>query len=206
MFPSHDRGDTVVECRIDGLAAESIEEIDAPGVTDETRAWRIGMRRLAKYQAMRYSVEGSTEMEIRNFNTYDRLTITDDMPGVSKSVEIRSFSDDSTTATYGVTESLDASGWTEPRVFMIDSDGVRTAIIEPVSLTDYTIEIDSADVEFVPVTDGSIDRQRLVVCELDEYGYDVMLTEISPTSMNETDFVGVEYSDSLYAYDDLTPE
>ena len=89
---------------------------------------------------------------------------------------------------------------------MIDSDGVRTAIIEPVSLTDYTIEIDSADVEFVPVTDGSIDRQRLVVCELDEYGYDVMLTEISPTSMNETDFVGVEYSDSLYAYDDLTPE
>lgn len=196
-----------VKCRIDGITATRVEEITVDGVTDKTRAWRIGMRRLTKNLAQQYTISGSTEMEARNFSPLDRITVTDDIPGFTGiSAEIYGFSDDGTQSVLTVREDLEVSSYTNPRVIVINHSGERSATITPLSLTDNSVTIDSGLIGFVPVTDGSIDRATLMLCESTQIGYDIIVSGITPTSLTETSFTGVEYSDDYYAYDDLAPE
>lgn len=196
-----------VECRLSGVTATKIEEVTVDGVTSRTRAWRIGMRKLRKNVAQQYSVSGSTEMEARNFSPLQRVTVTDDILGFTGiSAQIYGFSDNGTKATLTVREQLDVSSFTNPRVVVIDHSGNRSTTINPISLTDYAVTIDSSLINFVPVTDGTIDRATLMLCESTQVGYDIIISSISPTSIAETDFTGVEYSDTYYADDDNLPE
>lgn len=195
-----------VECRIDGITASRVEEVSIDGVTDRTRAWRIGMRRLAKNVAQRYTITGSTEMEARVFQPLDRVTVTDDIPGFTGiSAEIFEFSTDGSESVLTVREDLDIAIFTAPKVVVIDHSGGRSAVITPIALTDYSVTIDASLISFTPVTDGSIDRATLMLCESSKIGYDILISEISPSSLTETTFSGVEYSDDFYAYDNLTP-
>lgn len=196
-----------VECRLDGVTANKVEEIKVDGVTSSTRAWRIGMRQLRKNVAQQYSISGSTEMEARNFSPLQRVTVTDDILGFTGiSAQIFGFTDSGTNATFTVGEMLDIASFTNPRVVVIDHSGQRSATINPIALTDFTVTVDGSLINFVPVTDGSIDRATLMLCESTQIGYDIIISSISPTSIAETDFSGVEYSESYYADDDNSPE
>ena len=196
-----------VECRIDGVTATKVEEISVDGITDETRAWRIGMRRLRKNIAQQYTVSGSTEMEVRNWGPYSRITVTDDMPNLNGiSAEIYGFSVESGIATIAVREVFDSDSFSNPRIILIDHSGARSAAITPISISRQSVSFDSSLISFVPITDGSIDRATIMLCESTQLGYDITITSINPSSLTETDFEGIEYSDDIYSDDDNSPE
>lgn len=164
------------------------------------------MRQLRRNVALPYTVTGSTGMEMRNFNIGDRVTVTDDIPVLTGlSAEVYGYSVASGVATITTREKLTDQSFTSARLVVFDHEGNRSGTITPTAINDYSVTFPASLITFTPVTDGSIDRAQIMICESERLGYDIILTEISPRSLEETTFSGVEYSENYFADDDNSP-
>lgn len=74
-----------VECRLPGDQGVRAEKIKAEGVTDKTRAWRIGMRRRRELKYRRWSYSFATEMDALNSQYMSYCALGDDVPGYGQS-------------------------------------------------------------------------------------------------------------------------
>jgi hypothetical protein len=80
---------STVECRLPGDEGRKVEKITLDGVTDRTRAWRIGMRqrRMSKYRRWKYNF--STELDALNSRYLSYCALGDDVPGYGQSAWIK---------------------------------------------------------------------------------------------------------------------
>lgn len=193
-----------VQCRLFGVTDGPVESLSLDGVQSRTRAWRIGMRQLRQARQRPLTVAGTTLTDVRAYPPYARVTVTDDVPLNGVTALVYGYSDDGVTATLTVQEPLYWESFTAPRVLLRDHDGGRTGVITPTALDRYFVRVPVAQLGFVPVTDGSIERARLMLCESAQIGYDVTLTTTRPNGLN-TEFSAVEYLDDYYADDDNDP-
>jgi hypothetical protein len=173
-----------------------IEKIQLDGVTNRDRAWRIGMRQLRKRRLQRWEYTSETEMDALNCEYLDRITLTDDAAGYSQSAMIISVSGE----IVEVSEKIDWSGITDPRVRVRRHDGTATALYTPVRIDDYIMTIPGLD--FVPDTSFEIEPAVLQFGQATKLEYPAMAIEISPNSDGECRLTAVEYRDDLYADDD----
>lgn len=195
-----------VQCRIAGnLTPSKVENYTLDGVLTADRAYRIGMRRLMKYQQQRLTFSVSTEMDALCYNYMDRLVLTDDIPGnntISCLVVSASLSD--SVLTLEVSEPLD---WTfpNPRVLLRLQDGTATALITPTRIDDYALSIplsSTLNYDEWEMDNPSREPPRLIFCSSEQVGYDAIVTEISPSSDGTCQVTASEYSSEYYTYDD----
>lgn len=75
----------VVQCQLPGDTLVKVQKIKLDGVTDRTRAWRIGMRnrRILRYRNWEYSF--STELDAMNSEYLSFVPLIDDVPGYGQS-------------------------------------------------------------------------------------------------------------------------
>ena len=77
-----------VECRLPGDAGIRAEQIRLEGVTDRTRAWRIGMRERRQLRYRRWLYQFATELDALNSNYLSFCALSDDVPGYGQSALI----------------------------------------------------------------------------------------------------------------------
>ncbi|WP_313687374.1 host specificity factor TipJ family phage tail protein, partial [Pantoea sp.] len=195
-----------VQCRIPGAdTASKIEDYTLDGVLDEDRAYRIGMRRLMKYQLQRFSYSAKTEMDALCYQFLDHIIFADDIPGsTTTSCLLTGMNYNSDVITIKVSEPLD---WDidNPRCLIRFQDGSASVLLTPTRVDDFTLTIpydEDLGVEEWVMDDPCIEPPRLIFCDSSQAGYSALLSEITPNDDGTCDVSGAQYSDGLYAYDD----
>lgn len=83
----------VVQCRLPGDQGIKVLKIKADGVTDRTRAWRIGMRKRREMFYQRWSYAFETELDAMNSRYLSYVPLFDTTPGRGQACLLRHISD-----------------------------------------------------------------------------------------------------------------
>lgn len=194
----------VVQCRLSGLAPLKIEKVSIDGVTNEDRAWRIGMRRLRKHVGQRLTFSCDTEMDSWVYDYMDRIVLADDIPNTTMSASIIGITYSGTEAVLDIDESIDVNA-ANPRVMIRRNDGSVTPLYTPRIINEQLIAVPIAMIDFDLRTDLSIEYARILFGDSTRVGYDAIIESISPSGDYRNTLTALQYSADYYADDDNLP-
>jgi hypothetical protein len=191
-----------VQCRLPGDAGTRVEKIKIDGVTDRTRAWRIGMRqrRTQVYRRKQYSF--STEWDALNSRYLSYCAIADDVPGYGQSAIVRAVRSIPGGVEITSSEPLDWGTGTHVAALR-RPDGTLYGPQNATRVDDYRFTIPGT-LDFIPVVSGAIESTHLLFGTVTNWSYPVLVTEISPAG-DTVDVTAVHYDARIYADDDNTP-
>ena len=191
-------------CRLPGSLGLKVDKIQLDGVSDETRAWRIGMRQLRKYQFSRWGYSVDTEMDALVFDDIDHITLADDIPNTTSSALITDVEAFEGQYLLTLSEEMD---WTmvAPRAVIRRHDGTVTSLFEPKDAGFHQVLAPLTAIDFDIVTDLSIEPARFLFGPSEQVGYPAMITEITPNQDGSCAVTATEYSPVFYADDDNYP-
>ncbi len=198
-----------VECRMPGSDTPvKVETFELKGVGSRTRAYRIGMRRLMKYQGQRLTYTTKTELMGLRFDFGDRVKLTDDIPGSSTTSCVIDHAElQGTRVRIEVGEYLDWS-LAAPRCLIRFQDGSASAVIVPTRVDDHTLTISASSLPAEHafstwiLDDPTIDPPELIFCDSSRVGYDAVLSEITPGDDGSVEISALQYDPAFYQYDD----
>ena len=95
-----------VNCVLPGSLGLKLEKLKLQGVTDRTRAWRIGMRRARQQRYERWTYSFTTELDALANSYGDFVSLVDDIPGFGQSALLTGISNVGGQARLEVTEPL----------------------------------------------------------------------------------------------------
>lgn len=191
-------------CRLPGSLGLKVDKIQLDGVSDETRAWRIGMRQLRKYQFSRWSYSVDTEMDALVFDEIDHITLADDIPNTTSSALIMEVEQVDSQYLLTLSEEMDWS-MVAPRAVIRRHDGTVTSLFEPRDAGFHQVLVPLSAIDFDIVTDLSIEPARFLFGPSEQVGYPAMITEITPNQDGTCAVTATEYSPVFYADDDNYP-
>jgi hypothetical protein len=197
-----------VECRLPGLDPLKIESYTLDGVQSRTRAWRIGMRRLMKYQTQRLTHQTETELSALAYRMLDHVVMTDDIPGnqtISSIIESLEVIDSGEFAGMTLITSSEELDWSfdSPRVLLKYQDGSVSQLLTPTRVGDDQVLVSTALIE--TDVDWSIEPPRMVFCSSTKVGYSAMIESVEPDQDGRCSVIAKQYSDIFYQYDDSAP-
>jgi hypothetical protein len=201
-------GVEIVECRLPGIDPLKIETYTLDGVQDRTRAWRIGMRRLMKYQYQRLTHKTETELSALAYRMLDHVVMTDDIPGNQTISSIIESAEDIGSGEWAgktlITSSEDLD-WTfdNPRVLIKYQDGTVSPLLTPIRVNETQLLVTTASIE--SDFDWSIEPPRMVFCSSSKVGYSAIIEAIEPDQDGRCSVTAKQYSDAFYQYDDSIP-
>lgn len=193
-----------VRCRLEGSLGLKVDKIQLDGVSDRTRAWRIGMRQLRKYQFSRWGYSVDTEMDALVFDDIDHITLADDIPHTTSSALITAVESISGQYLLTLSEEMDWS-MVQPRAVIRRHDGTVTSLFTPTEAGFHQVLVPASAVDFEIVTDLSIEPARFLFGPSEQVGYPAMITEISPNQDGSCAVTATEYSTVFYEDDDHYP-
>ena len=191
-------------CRLPGSLGLKVDKIQLDGVSDETRAWRIGMRQLRKYQFSRWGYSVDTEMDALVFDDIDHITLADDIPNTTSSALIMEVERVDDRYLLTLSEEMDWS-MVAPRAVIRRHDGTVTSLFEPSAAGFHQVLVPLTAIDFDIVTDLSIEPARFLFGPSEQVGYPAMITEITPNQDGSCAVTATEYSAVFYADDDNYP-
>jgi Putative phage tail protein len=193
----------VVQCRLLGDTGIRVEKIRLEGVTDRTRAWRIGMRQRRAQLYRRKNFSWATEWDAMNSRYLSYCAVSDDVPGYGQSALLVGFA----TVTGGLElHSSEPLKWTTGAnhvVALRRPDGTLSGPHAATRLDDYRLQI-AGPIDFTPVIGGAIEATHLLFGTVERWSYPVLVTEISPSG-DSVEVSAVGYDARIYADDDNTP-
>ena len=193
----------VVQCRLPGDTGRRVEKINADGVINRTRAWRIGMRRrrIQRYRRDRYS--WSTEMDAMNSRYMSYCMVADDVPGYGQSAMMLDF-------TIGIgyvsIESSEPLDWSVGGTYMAairKQDGTVSGPYVATRVDDYNFTIPSLD--FSPDVSWEYEPPHILFGPSTRYHYAVLVSDVSPSGISKCSVDGVGYNSAVYLSDDASP-
>ncbi|MBJ2237070.1 hypothetical protein JFT61_19850 [Pseudomonas fluorescens] len=193
-----------VKCRLPGSLELKVDKIQLDGVSDRTRAWRIGMRQLRKYQFSRWGYTVDTELDALVFDDIDRITLADDIPNTTSSALITAVESFEGQYLLTLSEEMDWS-MVAPRAVIRRHDGTVTTLFEPKDAGFHKVLVPLNAIDFDIVTDLSIEPARFLFGPSEQVGYPAMVTEIAPNQDGTCAVTATEYSPVFYADDDNYP-
>ncbi|OFS77148.1 hypothetical protein HMPREF3173_01795 [Pseudomonas sp. HMSC08G10] len=192
-----------VECRLAGDAGTRTEKIKIEGVTDRTRAWRIGMRRRRQqvYQRKRYSF--STELDALNSGYLDYALLGDTTPGYGQSAMLKGYAQLGGQHMLVSSERLDWSAGGEHWIALRRRDGSASGPYVATRIDDYRLTIPSLD--FVPVLDSAMDAPVLQFGPKAKFCYPALIKEVNPSGTVSCNVTAVNYDERIYLDDNNFP-
>lgn len=183
-----------------------VETITAPGVTNETQAWRIAARHRRTLAYRRTSFKGSTELAAMNSNYLDYVGLQDGIPQYGQSAFV-------IFASGGTVDEPDVSIILSETVKEIDGDPIVMirrpdgTATPPVAIT--AISGSRIVVEAVPEDaklSANPDNPSVVYLgSTTEIMHKALITEIAPRGDGRVDFEAVIMDNRVYADDNSTP-
>lgn len=190
-----------VQCRLDGDNGYRVQKIKLDGVTDRTRAWRIGMRvrRDAKYRRWQY--EWKTELDGLCSRYLSFCAVSDDVPGYGKSCLIRSAVEDSAGTMLTLSEPITISG--DSIVAFRNQDGTLSGpYTATAGANDFEVyAVDAHAPEFI---DGN-ELPHAVIGTVEKWAFPVLIKKIKPDNYESVSLQAINYSADVYADDDNAP-
>lgn len=192
-----------VECRLPGDLGLRTEKIKVEGVTDRTRAWRIGMRRRRQqvYQRKRYSF--STELDALNSGYLDYALLGDSTPGYGQSAMLKGYAQLGSQHMLVSSERLNWSAGGEHWVALRRRDGSASGPYIATRIDDYRMTIPTLD--FVPILDSAMDAPVLQFGPKAKFCYPALIKEVNPSGTVSCNVTAVNYDARVYLDDDNFP-
>ncbi|WP_417585572.1 host specificity factor TipJ family phage tail protein [Pelagibacterium sp.] len=188
-----------VKCRLPGDLGLRVQKIKVDGVTDKTRAWRIGMRERMIQKYRRWGYRFSTELDALNSRYLSYVPLQDDVPGYGQSAVMLSYES-------GIIESSEPLDWSAGGSYVIGirrPDGTLSGPYAATRIDDYRLSI--AGLDFEPDTSWSIEPPHLLFGPVNRWSYPALITSISPSGTDGASVEAVNYDPRVYTYDDATP-
>jgi len=190
-----------VKCFLPGDQGIKLDKIKVNGVTDRTRAWRIGMRRrrAQKYRRWTYSFE--TELDALNSEYLSYVPLLDDVPGYGKVAILEAISADRIT----VSEPLEF----EPgKTHVVAYRGEDGETVGPFPCTqgsdDYTLLV-TIPQPWPAVLPADRESTHVYFGTTDRWSFPALITEISPGGPLSVSVSATNYDSRVYADDDNSP-
>lgn len=188
-----------VKCRFVGEpAAKRVLKVKVDGITDKTKAYQFGMRRLRDLRYRRKTFSWGTHMDALNSNFGDYVQVAGDTPGYSQSTVMEAY--DAASRTVTATEALNWADFTPPYFMSIRThDGKCFGPLRVTPVGEYGAQLE-LPLNFTPILDNPNSIMRPLI--LLGVGYSVQITDIKP---NGTDAATVEakiYAPEVYLDDD----
>ena len=189
-----------VLCLLPGDNQIKLDKIKINGVTDRTRAWRIGMRKRRALRYRRWIYEFGTELDALNSQYLSYVPLLDDVPGYGKVSILEAISADRITVS-------------EPTVFEAGKTHVvayrdeNGAAIGPYTATEgpdeYTILVAIPE-PYPAVLPSNQEATHIYFGTTERWHFPALITEISPSGPLEVSVSAVNYDVRVYADDNNT--
>jgi hypothetical protein len=193
----------VIECRLPGSIGRKVEKIVATGVTDRTRAWRMGMRRLRTNLFRRDKYTWSTEMDALNSRYLSYDMVCDDVPGYGQSSLMLGYKVGAGSVEIESSEPLDWSAGGQHMLAVRRPNGTVSGPYVATRINDYKISVPSLD--FSPDVSWTIEPPHLLFGPSNRLSYKVLVTGISPNGASAASVEAIGYNPEVYADDDNSP-
>lgn len=187
-----------VPCRLPGDMGRRVQKITADGVTDRTRAWRLGMRqrRILKYR--RWTYRWDVELSALNSRYKSFVQVADEVPSYAQSaIMIEYYAADQ------IVESSEAFDWDTPGphyLYVRRADGSTSGPYVANQVSEFLVHI-ATPLDFDPVLDLSMEPPHLLFGE----GFPVLISEIAPGGDDSVSVEAETYDVRVYADDDNSP-
>lgn len=194
-----------VICALPDSQLLKLEKLRLQGVTDRTRAWRIGMRRARqiRYRNWEYSFE--TEMDALNSEYLSYVPLLDDVPGYGQSALLTHIESAGSDAVLIVSEPID---WQDGENHVVAYRKPDGTIAGPWPAMpgddDYSIVAPISAAER-PVVSLKMELPHVYIGTTERWSFPALITAINPRGTDGANVSAVNYSAEIYADDDNYP-
>ena len=217
VFPSSDDFDGVdveyfssitwawetVECRWPGDLGNKVEKVKVPGISDRTRAWRIGMRRRGHQKFRNDTYRWETELDALNSGYMSYAAVADDVPGYGQSSILLSVELVPGGIALESTEPFDWSAGGPHVIALRRQDGTLSGPWPATQVDDYRVSVNSLD--FDPDTSWDPEPPHLLFGPVNRWSYPTLVTVVNPSSGGNVTVEGMPYDARVYQYDNSAP-
>ena len=193
----------VIECRLSGDLGFKAEQIRADGITDETRAWRYGMRRRREQKYRRWSYQWGTEMDALNSRYLSYCAVIDDVPGYGRSGWIKDAYIDASTCVLTVSEPFEFIDGQSHVVAWRNLDGSLSGPYSVVAGS-HEYELIATTTNLPEIEQGS-EPPHVYFGTTEKWTHPVLITKISPQGFSSCNVEAVNYDGRIYADDNNSP-
>jgi len=203
-FDAISRQWVTVECRLPGDLGQRVEKMRIAGVTDQTRAWRIGMRRRRTQRYRRWIYKYDTELDAMNSGYLSYVPLLDDVPGYGQSAILDGYLVSGSGALLVSSEPLDWSAGGEHVVGLRRPDGTLSGPFTATRVDDYRLTIATLP-DFDPNLTWDIEPPHLYFGPLVRWCFPALITEVAPTGKVGCSVTAINYDARVYLDDDNSP-
>lgn len=190
-----------VQAFLPGDQGVKVDRIKLRGITDRTRAWRIGMRRRRAQRYRRWTYSFTTELDALNSQYLSYVPLLDDIPGYGKVAILESITADRIV----VSEPLTFEAGKTHVVAYRDADGNT---VGPFTATqgpdDYTVLV-SIPEPWPAVIPSDREPTHIYFGTSERWHFPALITEIAPDGPLEVSVTATNYDERVYADDDSSP-
>jgi len=190
-----------VKCLLPGDQQIKLDKIKLDGVTDETRAWRIGMRRRRAQRYRRWTYTFETELDALNSQYLSYVPLLDDIPGYGKVAILEGIEADRIT----VSEPLEFVAGKSHVVAYRDENGDTVGPFTATQGPDKHTILVSIPQPWPSVLPSNKEPTHIYFGTTERWHFPALITEISPSSPLEVGVTATNYDARVYADDDNAP-
>jgi hypothetical protein len=192
-----------IKCFLPGDQGVKLDKLKLDGVTDRTRAWRIGMRRRRAQRYRRWTYSFSTELDALNSDYLGYVPLVDDIPGYGQASVLRSLDTSGVTPKLIVSQPMD---WQDGESHVVAYRDVYGNIVGPWPATrgDSDFEIVAA-VDPLPEISPRQEPPHIYFGTSERWSFPALITDISPQGEYDVSVAATNYDERVYADDDGSP-
>lgn len=190
-----------VMCTLPGDQQIKVDKIKLDGVTDRTRAWRIGMRRRRAQRYRRWTYNFSTELDALNSAYLSYVPLLDDIPGYGKVAILTGIQADRIT----VSEPLEWESGKSHVIAYRDENGETVGPFPATQGSDaYTVLV-TIPQPWPTVLPSDREQTHIYFGTTERWCFPALITEISPSGPLQVGVTATNYDARVYADDDSAP-
>jgi hypothetical protein len=194
-----------IQCRLPGDAGAKVQKVTLDGVTDRTRAWRIGMRRRRELFYRRKEYSFSTELDALNSNYLDRVALFGSDPGYGQSALLVGI--EAGGGGLAALRSSEPLVWEEGAQHIVAYRRADGKMIGPFDASpgESAYEVLAAVPGPWPAITLSQELPHLYFGKSDTFTFPALITGVSPRGNFEVSVTAVNYDARVYASDNDFP-
>jgi len=196
--------EATVLCLLPTDTGFKLDEITIDGVTTRDKAYQLGMRQRSIQFHRRKKYTFSTEMDALNSEYFSTAVLGDDIPSYAQSGIMWSIQ--SQGADKALIQSSEMFTWKDGASHVVSWRKANGKIAGPFPCTkvsDFYL-LATIGSEPLPTINGTQEPPHLLFGTSTEYGYPAIVTKVAPSGRFDIAVEAVNYTDSVYAYDNAT--
>lgn len=193
-----------VICALPGSQRLKLEKLKPDGVTDRTRAWRIGMRRAREIAYQRWEYAFGTGMDAFNSEYGSYVALFDDIPGYAQSMLLEHIEDAPGGALLHVSEPL---RWEEGQSHIVGYRRPDGTLAGPWTATpgsdEYTLIADIP--KPWPTVTLKQELPHVYFGTAERWTFPALIKQVTPNGTESASVTAVNHDNRIYADDDNAP-